>query len=182
MAKEATVVMAKAAEIFVQNLAVRDARRRLDTNFKSGPRRPGRPRPADSRFLRVEFPKVDYKPKEAGPKKGPAAPANQPSIASFFRSRSRRQVRIVAWVMSFHPVHVTLVHFVLASLNLMLSWEAQARRVSSSAAWGPTRTRTPFFDLRSSSGCPELHTARTHAPERASVSRRVRQRTLLVGI
>ena len=39
----------------------------------------------DFAFLRVEFPKVDYKPKEAGPKKGPAAPANQPSIASFFK-------------------------------------------------------------------------------------------------
>ena len=38
----------------------------------------------DFAFLRVEFPKVDYKPKEVS-KKGPAAPANQPSIASFFK-------------------------------------------------------------------------------------------------
>ena len=85
MAKEATVVMAKAAEIFVQNLAVAThavaSTRTLRADHVA---QAVRDRP-DFAFLRVEFPKVDYKPKEAGPKKGPAAPANQPSIASFFK-------------------------------------------------------------------------------------------------
>ena len=84
MAKEATVVMAKAAEIFVQNLAVAThavaSTRTLRADHVA---QAVRDRP-DFAFLRVEFPKVDYKPKEVA-KKGPAAPANQPSIASFFK-------------------------------------------------------------------------------------------------
>ena len=82
---EAVALMAKAAEIFVQNLAVAThavaSTRTLRADHVA---QAVRDRP-DFAFLRVEFPKVDYKPKEAGPKKGPAAPANQPSIASFFK-------------------------------------------------------------------------------------------------
>ena len=87
MAKEATVVLAKAAEIFVQILAKAThacaSSRTLRADHVA---QAVRDRP-DFAFLRVEFPRVDYKPTAAGPKKGLVKPENQPTISSFFAAK-----------------------------------------------------------------------------------------------